>query len=107
MTEKQTAPENPGLVEIEASQVAEADKARLTFREVEGNYVIQASDGTAIPKTLTVVDATGLPWARYVAEPVPEPAPQSEESSEGRLTRELSIKETISAFMSRCGDVRD
>ncbi|MFF1401170.1 hypothetical protein ACFVZD_46675 [Streptomyces sp. NPDC058287] len=49
-------------------------RATLVVRQVDGHYVLEASDGTAIPGELPVVDADGKALATYIVstQPIPE-----------------------------------
>lgn len=59
---------------VPESQVTDEARATLVVRQVDGHYVLEANDGTAIPGELPVVDAAGKALATYIVstQPVPE-----------------------------------
>ncbi|MFM9368225.1 hypothetical protein [Streptomyces sp. Da 82-17] len=69
MAEKQPAPEIPGLTIVEASQVAEEDKASLTVDWQDDELVLKARDGDAVPSRIRLTDADGNTVATYVLAP--------------------------------------
>ncbi|MER5624332.1 hypothetical protein ABT061_25190 [Streptosporangium sp. NPDC002544] len=69
----ETTPAETGdLGTVPNGEVTPEDVAALSVRYVDGQPVIVASDGTAVPSAVTVVDGTGTPVAMYVASGLPE-----------------------------------
>ncbi|MFI7135890.1 hypothetical protein ACIBQ1_60310 [Nonomuraea sp. NPDC050153] len=58
---------------MEKVEITIDDVASLALIEQDGSVLLKATDGTAIPQTITVVDAGGKPVAEYTAGPVPRP----------------------------------
>ncbi|MFI0736296.1 hypothetical protein ACH4S9_46095 [Streptomyces sp. NPDC021225] len=93
MSNTEPAAENSGLVILPAEQVSETVKATLKIEEHDGTLIVRATEGTALPANLVIVDGDDTPIAIYSAAELPRPV-----ALQGRTADIQVLTQTLDGF---------